>query len=119
MICFMVIWGVGCGDDATEKAAEKKAEILPSVEVVQARLGRLPLRERLTGTVRAGGQVVIYPEVSGSVVEVLAENGDEVQKGDVLVKIRAETSASQLRQAQADLARVVAERNRAQADLKN
>lgn len=119
IIGFLVLGIVGCGDDSKEKAAEKKAETLPSVEVVQTRLGRLPLRERLTGTVRAGGQVVIYPEVSGSVVEVLAENGDEVQKGDVLVKLRAETSASQLRQARADLARVMAERNRAQADLEN
>ncbi|MGA1197001.1 MAG: efflux RND transporter periplasmic adaptor subunit [Candidatus Latescibacterota bacterium] len=115
----LVLGVMSCADDAPQNAQEKKVETLPAVEVVQARLGQLPLRERLTGTVRAGGQVVIYPEISGTVLEVLAENGDEVKKGDALVKIRAETSASQLRQAQADLARVLAERNRAQADLEN
>jgi len=111
---------VACGEESANQAATKeKVEDIPSVEVVQARLGSLPLRERLTGTVRAGGQVVIYPEVSGPIVDVLAENGDQVQKGDVLLKIRSETSGSQLRQAKADLDRVVAEFKRAKADLAN
>ena len=65
-----------------------------SIEAVEARYGGLPLRERLTGTVRASGQVAIYPEASGPIVEVLARNGDAVQAGDPLVRIRAEGSRS-------------------------
>lgn len=110
---------VACGEDTGNQATKEKVEDIPSVEVVQARLGSLPLRERLTGTVRAGGQVVIYPEVSGPIVEVQAENGDQVREGDVLLKIRSETSGSQLRQAKADLDRVRAEFKRAKADLAN
>jgi len=89
----------------------------PAVEAVQARYGPLPLRERLTGSVRAAGQVVIYPEVSGPVVEVLAQNGDQVSAGDPLVRIRAETSRSQLQQSQAGLASAGAQRRQAQATL--
>lgn len=89
----------------------------PAVEAVQARYGALPLRERLTGNVRAAGQVVIYPEVSGPVVEVLAQNGDQVSAGDPLVRIRAETSRSQLQQSQGGLASASARRRQARARL--
>lgn len=89
----------------------------PAVEAVQARYGALPLRERLTGNVRAAGQVVIYPEVSGPVVEVLAQNGDQVSAGDPLVRIRGETSRSQLQQSQGGLASARAQRRQAQAQL--
>lgn len=89
----------------------------PAVEAVQARYGALPLRERLTGNVRAAGQVVIYPEVSGPVVEVLARDGDQVSAGDPLVRIRGEASRSQLQQSQGGLANARAQRRQAQARL--
>lgn len=87
----------------------------PAVEVVQARYGALPLRERLTGTVRAAGQVAIYPEASGPIVEVLANNGDQVSAGDPLVRIRAESSRSQLQQSRASLSSARAQREQAAA----
>lgn len=87
----------------------------PAVEVVQARYGALPLRERLTGTVRASGQVAIYPEASGPIVEVLADNGDRVSAGDPLVRMRAESSRSQLQQSEASLSSARAQREQAAA----
>lgn len=93
------------------------SSVTPAVEVVQAREGSVPLRERLTGTVRAAGQVVIYPQISGPVVEVLAETGDRVQEGDALVRIRSETSRSQLQQARANLEMARGQERQAQADL--
>ena len=95
------------GDEAT----------VPAVEAVQARYGGLPLRERLTGTVRGIGQVAIFPETSGLVVEVLAQNGDRVEEGEPLVRLKAETSNAQLGQARANLSVVEAEAQQAQADL--
>lgn len=89
----------------------------PAVEVVQARYGALPLQERLTGTVRATGQVAIYPETSGPIVEVLAEDGDAVRAGDALVRIRAQSSQSQLQQSQAGVESARAEREQAQANV--
>lgn len=91
--------------------------ITPAVEVVEAREGRLPRSERLTGTVRAGGQVVISPEVSGPVVEVRVQTGDRVQEGDALVRIRSETGRSQLQQARANLENTRAQAERARAQL--
>jgi RND family efflux transporter MFP subunit len=88
-----------------------------SVEVVQAREGAVPLSERLTGTVRASGEVAIYPETSGPVVEVLAQNGDAVRRGQPLVRIRASGSRAQLDQAQSSLAAARADVRRAESRL--
>ena len=76
---------------------------MPSVEAVQARYGSLPLRERLSGTVRAKNQVEIYPEISGRIEKVYAGNGDKVSQGDVLVELKDTQYREQLRQAQAGL----------------
>ena len=100
-----------------ESSVRVAADSSPSVEAVQARYGALPLRERLTGTVRALGQVAIYPEASGPIVEVLARNGDVVKAGDPLVRIRAEGTRSRLGQSEASLESARAQRQRAQANL--
>jgi RND family efflux transporter MFP subunit len=88
-----------------------------AVEVVQARQGSVPLSERLTGTVRASGEVAIYPETSGPVVEVFAQNGDAVRRGQPLVRIRASGSKAQLDQAQSNLAVARAELGRSETRL--
>lgn len=104
-----------CGGGSSEDEPDAAT---PAVEAVQARLGGLPLVERLTGTVRASGQVAIYPEVSGPIVEVMAQNGDRVRRGDPLVRIRAETSRSQVAQARAGLDVALAGAQRAEANLR-
>jgi HlyD family secretion protein len=111
-VALVAVGVAGCG---TSEGKNPEGLIAPAVEAVEARYGALPLRERLTGTVRARGQVAIYPESSGPIVEVLAENGDMVRAGDPLVRIRAEVSRSQLQQSEAGLASARAQRDRAQA----
>jgi RND family efflux transporter MFP subunit len=61
------------------------------------------LYEELSGTVRARNQVVIRPEISAPVVEVLAQNGDRVTQGQPLVRLAAATQREQLRQAESGL----------------
>jgi multidrug efflux pump subunit AcrA (membrane-fusion protein) len=96
---------------------DPEENVIPAVEVVQAREGALPLSERLTGTVRAAGEVAIFPEISGPVVEVYVENGDAVRRGDPLVRIRVTGSESQMAQAQSALAAARAEVSQAEAIL--
>lgn len=76
---------------------------IPAVEAVQARYGSLPLSERLSGTVIAKNQVELYPEINGKIAEVLVQNGQDVKKGDPLVKIRDNQYQQQVRQAEAGL----------------
>jgi RND family efflux transporter MFP subunit len=91
---------------------------IAAVEVVRARQGGLPLVERLTGTVRAAGEVAIFPEIDGPVVEVYVDNGDAVRRGDPLVRLRDTGSQSQLDQARSGLAAARAEVKQAQAVVK-
>jgi len=106
---------VGCraGGEPLHDAADRT--VVPAVEVVQAREGAVPLRERLTGTVRASGEVAIYPEAAGPVVEVLAQNGDAVEKGDPLVRIQTSRTRSQMTQARSALDAARAELAQAEA----
>lgn len=75
---------------------------VPVVEAVPARLGSLPLSERLNGTVIAKNQVVLFPEISGKVVRVEAQNGERVRRGQPLVYLDDTQYKEQLRQAEAN-----------------
>lgn len=76
---------------------------IPAVEAVQARYGSLPLSERLSGTVIAKNQVVLYPEISGKISAVHVQNGDSVEKGDPIVSIEDNQYQEQVQQAEAAL----------------
>ena len=58
---------------------------LPVVEAVQARLGALPLSERVNGTVVADNQVALYPEINGRITRVVVRDGEFVKRGAPLV----------------------------------
>ncbi len=77
--------------------------VIPSVEAVQAQFGSLPLEERLSGSVRSQQQVEIYPRISAPIEEIYVQNGDQVERGDPLVKLRDREYAERLRQAEANL----------------
>lgn len=93
------------------------AGVVPAVEVVQAKLGSLPLTERLSGTVRAQNQVVLYAEISAPVERVAVRNGDFVQAGAPLVYLRDKQYQDQLRQQEAALQIAVADQRRTEASL--
>lgn len=89
---------------------------VPAVEVVEARVGSLPLEERLTGRVIAENQAEIIAEVGGPVTEVFVDSGDAVEKGDPLVQIRDTEYRERLNQAQAGLQVAEAQTRQAQAN---
>jgi HlyD family secretion protein len=78
-------------------------QTIPAVEAVRVRQGTLPLEERLAGSVVSRNQTEIYAEVSGRIVEVLASDGDRVEAGAALVRLRATEFEEQLLQAEAGL----------------
>ncbi len=88
---------------ACSKAPQRPRGIAsaPPVEATQAHRGSLPLVERLSGTIRADNQVVLYPEISGRIDEVLVDDGDHVKVGDILVRINDDQVREQVRQAEA------------------
>ena len=91
-----------CYSESGEQGDEEEP-IIPVVEAVQTRTGALPLAERLAGSVVARNQTEIYAEVSARIMEVLASDGDRVEAGDQLVRLRATEFEEQLQQAEAGL----------------
>jgi RND family efflux transporter MFP subunit len=112
----------GCGSSSDGEGPRGRrggpgSDTPPSVEAVKARYGSLPLQERMSGTVRARNQVAIYPELNAPVVSVEAQTGDYVQKGDPLVRLKADTYRERVRQAEAALRIARADVKSAQATL--
>ncbi|MEM9593072.1 MAG: efflux RND transporter periplasmic adaptor subunit [Acidobacteriota bacterium] len=110
----LVFMAMGCAspDEGREGGPEADA---PPVEAVEARSGSLPLEERLSGTVKASNQVMIRPEIEATVVEVLVESGEQVEKGQVLVRLDAAALQDQRRQAEASVKLAEAQAREAQA----
>ncbi len=108
----------GCSDDEqsaeSNRASQNRA---PTVEALQVITGNLPLEETLTGSVRALNQTDIYPQISAPIVEVLANNGDQVRQGDILVRLRDVEARERLRQAEAGYEITRAQVRQAEADL--
>lgn len=89
----------GCG-----KAPAASEEVsAPAVEVLAARSGDLPLAASTHGDVRARNLVELRPEITATVAAVLADTGDAVARGQVLVRLRSDRIEEQLRQAEAEL----------------
>jgi len=105
MLAVVAIIGIaGCGGGSGRGSQRDGAfGLLPAVEALPARAGTLPLFEELSGGVRARNQVMIRPEISASVVEVLVRNGDTVVRGQPLVRLDSVTQQDRLRQAEAEL----------------
>lgn len=89
---------VGCGGG---QGGGERTSVAPAVEAVQARIGGLPLVERLSGSVLAENQVELFPEVSGRVAEVLVQSGQAVEKGQALLRLVDDQNQEQVRQAEA------------------
>lgn len=106
----------GCGGESSEFTGGEE-RVIPAVEAVQAEYGSLPLEERLSGIVQARNQVDIYPRITAPIEEVLVQNGDQVQRGDVLVRLRDNEYRERVRQAEANLRINNAQERQAQAAL--
>jgi HlyD family secretion protein len=89
----------------------------PPVEATQARRGTLPLVERLSGTVRAENQVVLFPEISGRIIAVLVTDGQSVEANQPLVQLQNDAASEQLRQAEAGFRVAEARLRQARAQL--
>jgi HlyD family secretion protein len=110
----LVIQACSSGDNNNLNSNDR---VIPSVEAVQAQFGSLPLEQRLSGIVRAGNQVAIYPRINAPIVEVYVQNGDYVQQGDPLVRLENYEYSERLEQARANLRINEAQMRQAEASL--
>lgn len=76
-----------------------------TIEVELANAKKVSITEKVSasGTVQPVIEVKLAPEVSGEIIELNVEDGDSVNLGDVLVKIRPDVWKSQLERSEAGL----------------
>lgn len=110
----LLLTGCSCKSESKENRSDR---LIPAVEAVQARYGTLPLTQRLSGVVKAKNQVEIYPEVSAMIVEVHVQNGEFVQRGQPLVRLRDREFQERLKQARAGYQIAAAQLRQAEAQL--
>jgi RND family efflux transporter MFP subunit len=90
---------------------------MPAVEAVEIMYGSFPLEERLAGSVRARNQTEIFAEVSGTIAEVFVDDGDRVEAGEALVRLRDRDFEERVRQAESGLQVAEARVRQAEANL--
>jgi RND family efflux transporter MFP subunit len=108
-----LVWtAAGCGGGAKDSAPSSVTNTLP---VKVASVARTTVRETLsyTGTVEAGQKINITPEMGGKVARILVEEGQRVDKDQLLAELETSSLELQLKQAEAALA--VSEANLANA----
>jgi HlyD family secretion protein len=72
-----------------------------------------------TGKIQPEVEVMLSSEVSGEIIELPIKEGQQVEKGDLLVKINPDLIQSALSQSQAGLQNVRAQLSQAEASLRN
>jgi multidrug efflux system membrane fusion protein len=98
----VLFFSAGCG--RTPPAAAKGGGPVP-VNVGTAVKKDMPLDLRAIGNVESIATVEITAQVSGELIDVGFAEGQDVKKGDLLFSIQPKLYATQLAQAQANLAR--------------
>jgi HlyD family secretion protein len=88
----------------------------PSVKVELAKAEKRTIIEKVnaSGTVQPVVEVKMSPDVAGEIIELNVAEGDPVEKGDLLVKIRPDNFISQLERSKAILNQQIA--NKAQSE---
>lgn len=87
------------------------------VELAKSKRATIVEKVSASGTVQPVTEVKIAPEVSGEIRELLIEEGDSVNRGRLMVKIRPDTWVSQFERAEASLNQQKANMVSAEASL--
>jgi len=93
------LWATGCGGDTGEDRRESEPV---SVESMRVESGPLVDVAVFSGQLDAEQSVMMKPEIEGIVESVEFEQGQSVQAGDVLFRLRSREQAARLREARAN-----------------
>jgi multidrug efflux system membrane fusion protein len=101
---------------AEKKAPPMRRDVVP-ISAAEAVSRDIPVQVSAIGTVEALSTVSVKSQVNGEVREVHFKEGQEVKAGDLLFTIDARPFETDLRRAEANLARDTAQLNQAEANL--
>src|ERR1043165_9614165 len=98
-------------------AAVRKREVV--IEIQAEKIGRRDITETVVanGRIQPGVQVVINPEVSGEIIALPVKEGQNVKKGDLLLKIKPDNYIAQRNSMEANHLSAMANVNLAKANM--
>jgi len=103
LVLTAALWGCGA------KPSETEVQKATAVRATTVRIGDIAEYSRYGGKISAFQDITVIPKMGGKVDDVLVDVGQQVQKGDLLVKLEDPEAKAQLKQAEASLA--IAEAN--------
>lgn len=111
-----LLWGNSSDNaDAATTAAERRA---PTVTVVRAARREIAEEVHVSGTLVPREEVLVAPEIDGlAVTEILVEEGDRVEKGQVLARLSRAAIDAEAAQADAAIAQARAQIAEMEANL--
>src|SRR2546426_12057024 len=102
----------------TTAAIVKKRDVIITVQTEKAERRNLTEIVIANGKVQPVLQVKISPEVSGEIIELPVKEGQQVKKGDLILKIKPDFYIASRNQAQASYESSQAGRDTAEANLR-
>lgn len=112
----MSLWLSGCQKDenSTPQPEQKSQQIeMIAADLVPVQSGSSNLRYAFTGTLRAINQSSVQTQVSATATEVFAQVGQQISKGQVLVRLNNQDNAARLAQSRANLSAAQAQAQQA------
>ncbi|NVJ60490.1 MAG: efflux RND transporter periplasmic adaptor subunit [Gammaproteobacteria bacterium] len=110
---FLVACSDGGGASSPTESAEKKAEVVAvPVEVAQVQRGDISAVYSSTTSLEAEQEAVVVAKSSEIITQILVEEGDKVEKGQVLARLNTQKLELELKRSEANLARLKAELDR-------
>ena len=119
-ICVLVLavfFLFACTAKIEEEGSGEVARGAAPVKVTDVKRQQISEKIYYTGLIEAREKIIITPEVSGKIAKINVEEGDRVQKGDVLAELDTRTVRLQLQQAEAGMAVAQANYNDAQRNM--
>lgn len=104
----------GCSSGKTEEQKAKPAVPVMMAEVVQK---AAPVQVRAIGTVEAYSTVLVKAQVNGVLNRVYFKEGQDVRRGELLFSIDSRPFEADLKRAEANLAKYLAQVEQAKANL--
>ncbi len=123
-----LLWAVsGCGffppssaqPSPGQRGRPEQADGPVAVKTAQAETGSVAGLLTYTGTTRPSQQVALRSQVSGEVVDLTVDVGDEIARGDLLAQLDGNLQTTSLNEAQAELSARRAETAQAQVAISN
>ena len=116
LLCLSLVLSACGQSEPPPKATSNQFNTIELIaeDLTTAKIGALSEKVAFTGTIRAVEQSSIQAQVSATATNVNAQVGDQVTKGQVLVRLNNQDNAARLAQARANLASAQAQANQAE-----